>query len=108
MELEISCATVHSMLQSGRDVLLLDCRDREEHQLARIEQAVLIPMGEIAHRLQELEPFRDHEVVVHCHHGGRSLKVANWLRQQGFTKVRSMAGGIDAWATEIDPRVGRY
>ena len=59
-------------------------------------------------RVGELESFKSKEVVVHCHHGGRSLKVANWLRQQGFSKAQSMAGGIDEWAAEIDKSLTRY
>jgi rhodanese-related sulfurtransferase len=55
-----------------------------------------------------LAAHRDRRIVVHCHHGGRSLRVANWLRGQGFEQAQSMAGGIDAWSTEIDPAVPRY
>ncbi|HQU46751.1 MAG TPA: rhodanese-like domain-containing protein, partial [Pirellulales bacterium] len=59
-------------------------------------------------RVSELEPHRGRAIVVHCHHGGRSLRVAQWLRQQGFAAAQSMSGGIDAWAAEIDPDVPRY
>jgi rhodanese-related sulfurtransferase len=55
-----------------------------------------------------LDPYRECEVVVHCHHGGRSMQVTRWLRQQGFAKAQSMAGGIDAWAAEIDTSLPRY
>jgi len=65
-------------------------------------------MSEIQNRLAELETHRDDDIVIHCHHGGRSLRVANWLRQQGFSKAQSMAGGIDQWAVEIDPSLPRY
>ena len=80
----------------------------DEHATARIEGAILIPMSELAARVGELETHRDQEIAVHCHHGGRSLRVANWLRSQGFTRARSMAGGIDQWSREIDPSVPRY
>ena len=59
-------------------------------------------------RLGELDAYRDQEVVVHCHHGGRSERVANWLRGQGFAQARTMVGGIDRWAEEIDHSVPRY
>jgi rhodanese-related sulfurtransferase len=108
MDWEVTCEDVRNLLQSGRDLLLLDCRERDEHQLVHIDQATLIPMSELATRLDEIERFREREVVVHCHHGGRSLKVTQWLRQQGFTRVRSMAGGIDAWSLRINPRLARY
>jgi rhodanese-related sulfurtransferase len=45
---------------------------------------------------------------VHCHHGGRSLRVVRWLREQGFSRAQSMAGGIDQWAVDIDPSLPRY
>ena len=87
--------------------MLLDCREPWEHQTARIEGALLMPMNEIpARAYQELDP--DAHIVVYCHHGVRSLNVTNWLRQQGFDKVQSMRGGIDAWSREIDSKVPIY
>jgi rhodanese-related sulfurtransferase len=65
-------------------------------------------MSEFTERLGDLEPHRNTRIVVHCHHGGRSLRVATWLRQQGFPQAQSMAGGIDQWSQEIDPTVPRY
>ena len=59
-------------------------------------------MSELAARVAELGELSRRQIVVHCHHGGRSLKVAQWLRSQGFAKAQSMAGGIDDWALEID------
>ncbi len=90
------------------DWLLLDCRTPEEHDTARIAGAVLIPMQELAARVAEIEAWRDRPVVVHCHHGVRSLRVVHWLRERGFSRARSMRGGIDAWAAEVDPSVPRY
>ncbi|HEV2969118.1 MAG TPA: rhodanese-like domain-containing protein [Pirellulales bacterium] len=106
--IETDCRTVHSDLAAGADFLLLDCREPDEFAIAKIEGAQLLPMSELAARVDELAPYRDRRIVVHCHHGGRSLRVANWLRGQGFDQAQSMAGGIDAWATEIDPTVPRY
>jgi adenylyltransferase/sulfurtransferase len=65
-------------------------------------------MSELAARLDELESLRDSDLVIHCHHGGRSLRVTHWLREQGFAKAQSMAGGIDRWSRVIDPSVPRY
>lgn len=96
------------MLDRGEDFLLLDCREADEHAVARIDAARLLPMSEIEQRLGELEPDRQRQIVVHCHHGGRSLRVAKWLRQNGFTGAQSMSGGIDEWSTQIDPSVQRY
>lgn len=105
---EVDCRSVKAKLDSGQKFLLLDCRERDEHQKVNIKAARLLPMSELSERAAELEPFRDSEIIVHCHHGGRSLKVAAWLLQQGFSNVKSMAGGIDEWAAEIDKSLPRY
>ncbi|MFN5755426.1 MAG: rhodanese-like domain-containing protein [Planctomycetia bacterium] len=88
--------------------LLLDCRTVEEHAIAKIDGSVLIPMQEIAERLAELDPWRDKPIIVHCHHGVRSLRVTHFLREKGFSQAQSMKGGIDAWSVEVDPSVPRY
>jgi rhodanese-related sulfurtransferase len=92
-------------------VLLLDCRRADEWAIAKIEGAVLVPMDQIGGRLTELEgktTGRERVIVVQCHTGRRSLRVAAALRQAGFSDVKSMAGGIEAWSVDIDPRVARY
>jgi rhodanese-related sulfurtransferase len=106
--LEIDCRTVKAKLDAGEKFLLLDCREKDEHQTVNIKAAVLLPMSELSDRVGELEPHKNSEIVVHCHHGGRSLKVANWLRKQGFANAKSMAGGIDDWAVSIDTSLPRY
>lgn len=87
---------------------VLDCREPDEHAICRIEGATLMPMAEIPERLAELEPWRDKPIVVHCHHGVRSLRVVRFLREKGFAQAQSMKGGIDAWSVEVDPAVPRY
>ena len=106
--LEVTCQTVQAKLQANHPFLLLDCREASEHQLVNIAPAMLLPMSEIQQRLAELEPYRDQEIIVHCHHGGRSMRVTQFLRQQGFRQVSNMAGGIDQWAVEIDTSLARY
>ena len=106
--MEVDCRTLKQKLDAGADFLLLDCRERDEHSLVRIEGSTLIPMSELQTRAAELDRDRQKEIIVHCHHGGRSLQVTAWLRQQGFANVHSLAGGIDRWATEIDPTLPRY
>jgi len=108
VEWEISCAQVHAKREAGEEFLLLDCRENQEFELVRIDGAQLLPMSELEQRAAELEPYRGTAVVVHCHHGGRSLQVVAWLRKRGFANALSMAGGIDRWATEIDPSLSRY
>lgn len=106
--IEVTCAQVKGRLDAGDKFVFLDCREPNEHQTVSIRQAKLLPMSEIQNRLAELESHRGDDIVIHCHHGGRSLRVANWLRQQGFSKAQSMAGGIDQWAVEIDSSLPRY
>jgi rhodanese-related sulfurtransferase len=108
LPVETNCRSVHEAQVSGEDFLLLDCREPDEHALVNIAGATLIPMSELASRVEELSPWRDRRIVVYCHHGGRSLRVANWLRGQGFDQAQSMAGGIDDWAVEIDRSLARY
>jgi rhodanese-related sulfurtransferase len=106
--LEIDCLTVKQKLDAGEDLLLVDCREPEEYAIAKIGAAKLIPMSEIVDRLRELEPHRQRLIAVHCHHGGRSLRVVRWLREQGYSQAQNMTGGIDAWSQQIDPTVLRY
>jgi rhodanese-related sulfurtransferase len=107
-QFEIDCQSVKAKLDRREDFLLLDCREQEEFDVVKIAQARLIPMSELPERIAELESYRQRPIVVHCHHGGRSLKVTHWLLQSGFANVKSMAGGIDQWATDIDPALARY
>jgi adenylyltransferase/sulfurtransferase len=106
--LETDCLSVRDKLAHGGQFLLVDCREQDEFDLVHIAGAVLFPMSQLADRIGELAPYRDWDVAIHCHHGGRSLCVANWLREQGFGRAQSMAGGIDLWAVEIDPTLPRY
>ena len=87
---------------------MLDCREQSEYDAVRIPGATLLPMSQLTTRAAELEPQRGKHIVVHCHHGGRSMRVAQWLRQNGFDQTQSMAGGIHQWAVEIDPSLPTY
>jgi len=105
-DLEITAAELNKRLDTGERILLVDVREPWENAQCRIEGAVLIPMGFIPANLQRLDT--DELVVCYCHHGMRSLDVVNWLRQQGVSSARSLAGGIDRWSLEIDHKVPRY
>jgi rhodanese-related sulfurtransferase len=107
MDYELSPEDVHALQTHGEAFRLIDVREPSEFEAARIEGATLIPMGDVPSRAhQELDP--DEHIVVYCHHGVRSLNVTAWLRQQGFEKSQSMAGGIDAWSRRVDPKVPLY
>jgi rhodanese-related sulfurtransferase len=108
LPLEIDVRSVRGLREQGTDFVLLDVREQDEYDLVRIAGAQLLPMSQIQARLDELTPLRERRIVVHCHHGGRSEQVTHWLRRQGFSRVQNMAGGIDAWAVEIDPSLPRY
>ena len=95
-------------LASGAQIYLLDVREPVEHEFCRLPNSVLIPLGELPHRIAEVEPPSGSTVVVYCHHGIRSLSGAAVLERRGLTNVVSLAGGIDAWSLEIDPQVPRY
>jgi rhodanese-related sulfurtransferase len=106
-ELEIAPEAFAQQRQQPNAPLLLDVREPWEHQTASIPNSILMPMGDIPSRAHaELDP--DAPIVVMCHHGARSLNVALWLREQGFTHVQSLSGGIDAWSRAVDPEVPRY
>ena len=108
LPLEISVSDVAALREQEEPFLLLDCREPHEYETAAIDGSLLIPMSELGARVNELDGRRDDRIIVHCHHGGRSLQVTIWLKQQGFANVRSMAGGIDQWAQEIEPGMTRY
>ena len=107
--LEVTPHEVKSSLKEPQKGVLIDVREPQEYAIARIEGAELIPMQSVPAQLQRLEAMADQgPLLIYCHHGARSLQVANWLRQQGIENVASMAGGIDRWSLEIDPNVPRY
>ncbi len=105
--LEISVTEAKRLLdESPCGVLLIDVREPHETEIARIRGAELIPMQQIPERAHDLP--RDEHLLIMCHHGGRSMRVTEFLRSRGFTAVSNVAGGIDAWAEQIDPGLARY
>ena len=90
---------------AGDDVFLLDVREPYEYQIAQIG-GKLIPQNDVPQRLAEIP--RDREIVVQCRSGARSQRIAEFLKQSGYPSVVNLAGGILAWADEIDPKVQKY
>lgn len=111
-EIEISVQAVSDLFKQPENekqkCLLIDCREPGEYEHCQIEGSQLIPMNEIPDRLSELESHRDQMLIIHCHHGGRSLRVVEYLRANGFPTAQNMTGGIDVWSQEIDQTVPRY
>jgi adenylyltransferase/sulfurtransferase len=93
-------------LDRGEKVFILDVRNPEEYQISRIPGSVLIPLASLPQRFGELD--RGTAMVVHCKSGMRSQKAIQLLRQQGFTKLKNLKGGILAWADRIDPTMPKY
>jgi rhodanese-related sulfurtransferase len=107
MDYEITPEEVKAKLDRGDEFMLLDVREPWEFETSRIEQARLMPMGDVPSRAnQELDP--EEHIVVICHHGVRSMNVTAWLRQQGFENAQSLRGGIDAWSRVVDAKVPTY
>jgi adenylyltransferase/sulfurtransferase len=94
-------------MDAGTDIQLIDVRQPDEYDFARIEGAKLIPLGEILARMSEIDP--DRETVVYCKMGGRSARAVDALERSGFKgNLRNLAGGITAWSNEVDPAVPKY
>jgi len=104
--MEVAPREVKDKLTRGEKILFVDVREQWEYDTSHIEGSVLIPLREIPAHLPRLESAG--EVILFCHHGMRSMDAAAWLRSQGVTGARSMAGGIDLWASEVDPNIPRY
>jgi len=102
---QISVKELKRRIDAGEDVYLLDVREPYEYKIAQIG-GKLIPQNEVPQRLAEID--RDREVIVHCRSGVRSQRIAEFLKQAGYPRVVNLAGGILAWADEIDPKVQKY
>jgi len=102
---QITVKELKRRMDAGEDVQLIDVREPFEYQIAQIG-GKLIPQNDVPQRLAEID--REREVVVHCKSGGRSQRIAEFLVQSGYPKVVNLAGGILAWADEIDPKVQKY
>lgn len=104
---QMSPAELARLRAAGTAPAILDVREAGELALVSLPDVVHIPMRQIASRaLEELDP--DAPLVVLCHHGVRSMAVANWLDQRDFSDVWNLAGGIDRYAADVDPGIGRY
>jgi rhodanese-related sulfurtransferase len=107
--LEITVEETRDLLAARPDdTLLVDVREPFEHQTARIEGAEFISMRQIPEQVGSPSLPREKHLLIHCHHGGRSLRVTEFLRARGYPRVTNVAGGIQAWSQRIDPSVPTY
>ncbi len=98
---------VSEKLARGEPVRLIDVREPQEHAVARIEGAELLPLSRANEWIGTLPS--EGELIFFCHHGMRSAQVATFLAaQRGMANVANMLGGIDAWSARVDPDVPRY
>lgn len=103
---ELDVETLRDWRANETPHVLLDVREAAELETAAVDGATWIPMGEIVERIDEIPG--DVPVVVMCHHGGRSAKVAEYLNGIGRSRIHNLSGGIDAYAKRIDPSIARY
>jgi len=104
LPLEVDVTTAAQMLRDG--ALLLDVREPFEVAICAVAGSRHVPMGQIPASLADLP--RDRPILAFCHVGARSLRVARFLRANGFPQTTNVAGGIAAWAEQIDPALARY
>jgi len=104
---DISPGELRQALEAEPRPLLLDVRTDEERAWARIEPSLHIGLDRFLERAP-VEVPKDRDVVVYCHVGARSAQAAVWMKANGWARVRSLAGGIDAWSEQVDPEVPRY
>lgn len=104
---EISATELKEKLDRGQDVQLIDVREADEVAIARIPNAVHIPLAQVVNRMEEIDPNR--ETVVHCKGGVRSARAIEALQRSGFKgELTNLRGGITAWSNEVDPTVPKY
>jgi len=102
----ISPKELKEKLDKKEDLILVDVREPWENKICSIERSKLIPLGELGEKTEELDKSK--EIVLYCHHGGRSFMALNKLKKLGFKKLKNLDGGIDAWAEDVEPKMERY
>lgn len=103
---QLSVDDLKKKIDAGEKFVLVDVRQANELDICKIAGAVHIPLHELTQRAGELDP--NAEIVLQCHHGGRSQRAAEYLASQGFKNLANLAGGIEEWAAKIDPGMARY
>ena len=94
------------LIQTDSSPLLLDVREQWEFDYCAIENSILIPMGQLPERLEELNMTK--EIILICHHGIRSRQMGYYMEQTGFKNIVNLDGGVEQWAEDVDPTMKRY
>src|SRR3989344_4910910 len=105
-ELKILPKELKKKLDLNEDIFLLDVRNPNEFEIAKIKNAKLIPLPQLESKLHEIP--KEKEIIIYCHHGNRSSEAVKILKEKGFHKVKSLVGGIDVWSRFIDSSVPMY
>jgi rhodanese-related sulfurtransferase len=103
---EATPAEIHRRLQTGEDLLLVDVREPDEIAIAALPDALICPLSRASEWIDRLP--KQQPLIIFCHHGVRSLRVARALAERGHTNLTNMTGGIDLWSAQVDPAVPRY
>ena len=106
MSFTITPKELKARLDKGDKLVLLDVREPWENAIAKLDDSTLIPLGTLPQSLSKLD--KSSEIIAYCHHGMRSGDATGFLLQQGFSNVRNLIGGIDAWSLQIDGKIPRY
>ena len=105
---ELSAGEAKAWLESERPPRLIDVREQDEWELCRIEGAELLPLSAFGALAPDRLKDPEEPLLIYCHHGVRSRRVADFLASQGFAELANLSGGIEAWSCEVDPAVPRY
>lgn len=101
---DITVQELSERLNNKEDLFIIDVREPFEHDMANIG-GTLIPLGDLPYQLEQIDEYKDREIIVYCRSGARSGSACQYLRGQGFTNVRNMIGGMTQWVREIDPSI---
>ncbi len=104
---EITVQELKKMLDENDPVLLIDVREKFEKELVDIGGS-LIPLGQLADRISEIDSEKENPVVIYCRSGARSAEACRILQSNGFKNVKNLKGGILKWADDIDPSLPKY
>ena len=102
----ITSKELQDKIKAGEEFHFLDVREQWENYIVRFDESLLIPLGTLSNRYQEIDP--DKKWVVYCHHGVRSVHACMFLDSIGFQNIFNLTGGIDNWSQTVDPTVKRY